>query len=46
MGLDEGAKAWMRAGGGHHSVISFNASEEQLRELTRLFGINFVDIEK
>lgn len=46
MGLAEDAKAWMRAGGGHHSVISFNASEEQLRELTRLFGINFVDIEK
>lgn len=46
MGLAEGAKAWMRAGGGHHSVISFNASEEQLRELIRLFGINFVDIEK
>ncbi|MDB6255053.1 L-arabinose isomerase [Lactobacillus amylovorus] len=46
VGLAKGAKAWMYAGGGHHSVISLNANEEQLRELARLFGIKFVDIDK
>lgn len=45
VGLAKGAKAWMYAGGGHHSVISLNATEEQLKELARLFKIELVDID-
>ena len=45
VGLANGAKAWMYAGGGHHSVISLNATEEQLKELARLFKVELVDID-
>lgn len=44
IGLEEGAKQWMRYGGGHHTVLTLALSEEQLEELANLFGIEFVSI--
>ena len=43
-GLKEGAVAWIKAGGGHHTVLSFHAKPEQIRELAALFGIELVEI--
>lgn len=43
-GLKEGAVAWIEAGGGHHTVLSFHAKPEQIRELAALFGIELVEI--
>ncbi|KRM83978.1 L-arabinose isomerase [Liquorilactobacillus vini] len=44
VGLREGALAWMENGGGHHTVLSFNISEEQIADLAKMFGIKSVEI--
>ena len=33
VGLEEGAKQWMRYGGGHHTVLTLTLSEAQLKQL-------------
>lgn len=40
MGLKQGATAWIKAGGGHHTVFSFAASAEQVADLATLYGID------
>lgn len=44
VGLAEGAKAWMKNGGGHHTVLTLSLSEEQLKQLADLFGVDFISI--
>ncbi|WEV37239.1 MULTISPECIES: L-arabinose isomerase [unclassified Lactobacillus] len=44
-GLKEGATKWIHAGGGHHTVMSFAATEEQVRDLATMYGVNLCDIE-
>ncbi|MFV0556499.1 MAG: L-arabinose isomerase [Lactovum sp.] len=45
MGLKEGAQAWMRAGGGHHTVLSFKVDTEQIKDLCQLFGLTFINLD-
>ncbi|GAB2025343.1 L-arabinose isomerase [Lactovum odontotermitis] len=44
MGLKPGAEAWMRTGGGHHTVLSFKIDSEQLQDLCNLFGLTYVNL--
>ena len=44
IGLAEGAKQWMKYGGGHHTVLTLALSEEQLEQLARLFKVDFINI--
>jgi L-arabinose isomerase len=44
MGLKAGAEAWLMTGGGHHTVLSFKIDSEQLQDLSRLFGLNYVNL--
>ncbi|MCH3922335.1 L-arabinose isomerase [Limosilactobacillus sp.] len=41
-GLAKGAKEWMHAGGGHHTVLSLNLTMDQMKTLAKLFGIELV----
>ncbi|WEV40054.1 L-arabinose isomerase [Lactobacillus sp. ESL0681] len=43
-GLKNGATKWIEAGGGHHTVMSFAATEEQVRDLATLYGVELCDI--
>ncbi|MDY3703250.1 MAG: L-arabinose isomerase [Limosilactobacillus coleohominis] len=43
-GLKKGATAWMRNGGGHHTVLSVNLTMDQMETLAKLFGIELIDI--
>lgn len=44
VGLKEGATKWIQYGGGHHTVLSFALTEEQISDLASLFGIESVEI--
>ncbi len=44
VGLKEGATAWIEAGGGHHTVLSFRVTEEQVRDLAIMLGVDLVEI--
>lgn len=44
MGLKVGAEAWLKIGGGHHTVLSFTITSEQIADLSALFGLNYIDI--
>ncbi|TYC48476.1 L-arabinose isomerase [Weissella muntiaci] len=44
MGLKAGAEAWMKIGGGHHTVLSFAIDAEQINDLSNLFALHFIDI--
>lgn len=44
MGLKEGATKWIQNGGGHHTVLTFTASEQQIQDLATLFQLPFIDI--
>lgn len=44
VGLKEGATAWIQNGGGHHTVFSFVATEEQIDDLATLFDVKSVEI--
>lgn len=37
--LAQGATAWIQAGGGHHTVFSFAASQQQVADLATMYGI-------
>ena len=39
VGLKAGALAWMKQGGGHHTVLSFALTGEQLEDLATMFQI-------
>ena len=40
------AEAWMRAGGAHHSILSFALTAEHMRDFAETMGIEFVHIHK
>ncbi len=44
VGLKKGSIAWIKAGGGHHTVLSFRLTEEQIRDLAVMLGIDLVEI--
>jgi len=44
VGLRAGAIAWMQAGGGHHTVLSFSITEAQIAMLATMLKINAVQI--
>jgi len=44
VGLKEGATKWMQYGGGHHTVLSFAITEQQIADLANMFGIESVEI--
>ena len=43
-GLNQGAVGWMSVGGGHHTVLSFKITAEQLQDLSNMFKLTYVDI--
>ena len=43
-GLKAGSEAWLKFGGGHHTVLSFAVDAEQLADLSDMFALTFVDI--
>lgn len=44
VGLRAGSIAWMQAGGGHHTVLSFTITCEQLFDLGTMLGMDIVEI--
>lgn len=44
VGLKKGATAWIHAGGGHHTVLSFRLTEEQIHDLAVMFDLDLVEI--
>ncbi|NUF25322.1 L-arabinose isomerase [Bombilactobacillus mellis] len=44
-GLKKGATEWIQNGGGHHTVFSFAATEQQVQDLATLYGIKLANIE-
>ena len=44
VGLKAGATAWIEAGGGHHTVLSFRLSEQQIHDLGTMLGMKLVEI--
>ncbi|MFL0249413.1 L-arabinose isomerase [Clostridium neuense] len=44
--LKEGAKAWILAGGAHHTSFSYGVSAEQLRDFCEMAGIECLVIDK
>ena len=44
VGLKEGATAWIQAGGGHHTVLSFRLKESQIHDLGVMLGMELVEI--
>ncbi|AKP66272.1 L-arabinose isomerase [Companilactobacillus ginsenosidimutans] len=43
-GWKKGAEGWLTLGGGHHTVLSFAVDSEQLTDLSKMFGLTYVDI--
>lgn len=44
--LAVGLEAWLRAGGAHHTVLSFDLKAEQMRDFARMLDIEFVHLSK
>ena len=44
--LKVGAKAWILAGGAHHTSFSYELDSEQLTDLANMYGIESVVIDK
>lgn len=42
--LCDGAKAWILAGGAHHTVLSYDVTAEEMRDFARIMDIEFVHI--
>ncbi|WP_137597604.1 L-arabinose isomerase [Paucilactobacillus kaifaensis] len=45
VGLKKGATAWIREGGGHHTVFSLALTEQQLADFAQLVDLDFVGID-
>lgn len=41
-----GTESWMLAGGGHHSVISFDLTAQIMKDYAQMLGIEFIHINK
>ena len=44
-GLKAGATQWIQAGGGHHTVLSFKVTPQQLHDLAEMLDLNLVAID-
>jgi len=44
--LTNGIECWLRAGGAHHTVLTFDVSAEQMEDWARIMGVEFVHITK
>ena len=44
-GLKKGSTEWIKAGGEHHTVLSFTITQQQIVDLATMFGIEMVDIQ-
>ena len=44
--LRTGAECWILAGGAHHTVLTYDATPEMLKDWARIMGIEFVHITK
>ena len=44
-GLKKGSTEWIKAGGEHHTVLSFTITQQQIVDLATMFGIDMVDIQ-
>jgi L-arabinose isomerase len=44
--LERGAEAWIRAGGAHHTVLTYDLDAETMMDWARIMGIEFVHINK
>lgn len=44
VGFYKGVESWIENGGGHHTVLTFNASAEQLEDFANIVGIELVNI--
>lgn len=44
--LIDGTHCWILSGGAHHSVLSYDATAEMMRDWAELMGIEFVHIDK
>jgi len=44
--LEIGAECWIRAGGAHHGVLSYDIDAEMMRDWARMMDIEFVHIQK
>ncbi|HFU3715639.1 L-arabinose isomerase [Streptococcus sp. A34] len=40
--FQDGVKAWIEAGGGHHTVVSLNATSDQVIDWAKLVGLEYV----
>ena len=40
----EGLECWIIAGGAHHTVLSYDISDETVRDFARIMGIELVEI--
>lgn len=45
VGLEKGATAWIQNGGGHHTVLSFNLTMDQIQALATMFDVQAVVIQ-
>ena len=43
-GLKKGSAEWIKAGGEHHTVLSYKVTEEQIRDLAVMLGVEIVEI--
>ena len=44
--LKTGLECWILSGGAHHTVLSYDVDAEQMRDFSRIMGIEFVHIGK
>ena len=44
--LKTGIRAWIMAGGAHHTVLSYAVTAEQMEDWAEIMGIEFVHITK
>ena len=44
--LEEGLECWITAGGGHHSVLSYDVTAQQMKDWARIMDIEYVHIGK
>ena len=42
----EGLECWIIAGGAHHTVLSYDITDETVRDFARIMGIELVVIDK
>ena len=44
--LETSAEAWIYAGGAHHSVLSYDLTDSEMRDFAEIMGIEYIHIGK